>query len=1162
VIGEHTSAASGRSEEPSPQDLVRERLAAMVATDDQLRELVPSPEVRAALSAPGLSLGPLVATALEGYADRPALGFRDHVLETDATGRTTRTYLPTFSTISYGQLNDRVGAIAAALRHDEARPVGDGDFVATLAFSSPDCLAAEFAAFYLRAVSVPLQTNMAVDKLAAIVSETGPAVLFASCAYLDVAVSVAEAVGSLPRIVVIDHEGGDDEDSARFAAARDRLGDLPTTLVTLDELVEAGRDLPPVPQVSHEGDEDRMAVLLYTSGSTGTPKGAIYTEKLCKHPWLDGEQPGPKLALGWAPLNHMVGRNDVFRTLAQGGTTFFALEGDLSTFFDDIREVAPTSITLVPRVAEMMHRRYRQELLRAADQGDAAVAIRELLGGRLVSAALGSAPATPELLDFLKEGLGLASFYTGLGSTEAGNITLDDRINRKYVDDYRLRDVPESGYTTADRPFPRGELLIRTRTSVPGYFNSPAATAELFVDGYLATGDVVEERGPDHVVWVDRKNNVLKLSQGEYVTVGRLEALFANNSPLVHQIYLHGNSRRSYLVAVVVADRDEVERTLGVAATYDEIARAVHAELRRVAGDAGLAPYEIPRELLLEEEPFSVDNGLLSTLRKPLRGNLKSRYEDRLDALYEIAEERQRDGLQALADADDATVLDRIGAALIAVLGLADLDLDDPHSFRALGGDSLNAVELEALLADAFGVEVPAGVILGPDSSPRALAAHVEAALTHVGQPVAFAEVHPDAGRVRADELRLDRFVDLPAAPVPFEEGVPPRTILVTGANGYLGRFLCLEWLRYAERVDGRVVCLVRAAGDAEARARLEAVFDAGDAGLLDEFARLSERLDVLACELVGDRLGLDEATYDRLTTEVDHVVHGAALVNHTMAYRSLFAPNVAGTASMIGFALTGRVKSFDFVSSTAALRGTGAVAADTESGDIRRLAPEQVLSDDYVSGYGASKWAGEVLLREAHHLHGLPVNVYRSDMILAHSSYAGQINSADVFTRLLSSIVTAEIAPRSFYPPGASGAHYDGLPADFTAAAMQEIGARPHQGFRSLNFVNMHDDGVSLDRIVDWVISAGCQVERVDDYDEWFARFEAALEALPEEQRARSSLPVLAAYRSRRSPHSHVAHAAFAQAVDECVSVPVPHLTEEFVHKCLRDLRSLGHLS
>ena len=84
------------------------------------------------------------------------------------------------------------------------------------------------------------------------------------------------------------------------------------------------------------------------------------------------------------------------------------------------------------------------------------------------------------------------------------------------------------------------------------------ATAELYdEEGFMRTGDVCEQLGPDEFAWIDRVSNIIKMSQGEYVSVSRLEAIFAANSPSIHQMYLYGNSLRAHLVAIVVPNQGE-----------------------------------------------------------------------------------------------------------------------------------------------------------------------------------------------------------------------------------------------------------------------------------------------------------------------------------------------------------------------------------------------------------------------------------------------------------------------------------------------------------------------------------------------------------------------------------------------------------------------------
>ena len=151
---------------------------------------------------------------------------------------------------------------------------------------------------------------------------------------------------------------------------------------------------------------------------------------------------------------------------------------------------------------------------------------------------------------------------------------------------------PTWATSSTDRPHPRGELLIKTANMFPGYYKRPEVTAEVFDDdGFYRTGDIVAELGPDQLQYVDRRNFVLKLSQGEFVTASKLEAVF-ENSPLVRQIYIYGNSARSYLLAVIVPTAEAL-RTRDT----DELRALIGESLQDVAKVGGLQSFEIPARL-------------------------------------------------------------------------------------------------------------------------------------------------------------------------------------------------------------------------------------------------------------------------------------------------------------------------------------------------------------------------------------------------------------------------------------------------------------------------------------------------------------------------------------------------------------------------------------
>ncbi|GAY13794.1 carboxylic acid reductase [Mycobacterium sp. shizuoka-1] len=1157
-----------------------QRVAALYSTDPQFAAAAPDPAVTAAAGRPGLRLPEVIATIFDGYADRPALGQRAvRFVEDPQTRRTTAELEDRFDTITYRQLADRVQSVAAAWSGQVVRA---GDRVAVLGFTSIDYTIVDLALVQLGAVSVPLQTSSVVTALHPILAETEPVVLATSIDYLDDAVDLVIAGPAPKRLAVFDFRPEVDDQRDALAAARKRLAGTAVTVVTLADEITAGAGR--VVDADAATEDDPLALLIYTSGSTGAPKGAMYPASKVADMWLaaaahwdDKQGAYPAIVLSFMPMSHVMGRGALYGALSAGGTVFFAARADLSTFLDDLALTRPTQLNLVPRVWDMIHQEVESEVdRRAGGQDRAAVEAQvlsekrsTLLGGRFVSVMTGSAPIAPELKAWVETFLDM-HLVEGYGSTEAGAVFVDGVVRRPPVIDYKLVDVPELGYFGTDLPHPRGELLVKSTQLFPGYYRRPEVTATMFdEDGFYRTGDIVAETAPDHLQYVDRRNNVLKLSQGEFVTVSKLEAAFGR-SPLVAQIYLYGNSSRPYLLAVVVP-------TAEASSHHDaaELKALIGESLQEVARSAGLQSYEIPRDFLIETTPFTLENGLLTGIRKLAWPRLKERYGPALEQLYVDLAEGQADELRALRRSGaDAPTLDTVTRAAGALLGAATADLAPDAHFTDLGGDSLSALTFANLLQEIFGVEVPVGVIVSPANDLAAIAGYVDTQRTSASKRPTFATVHgAGATEAHAADLTLDAFIDeatlagAPALPGPSAE---IRTVLLTGATGFLGRYLALDWLERMSLVGGTVVCLVRARSDEEARQRLDATFDSGDPTLLAHYRKLAAgHLEVIAGDKGEQNLGLDPATWQRLADTVDLIVDPAALVNHVLPYRELFGPNVVGTAELIRIALTTKRKPFVYVSTI----GVGAGIAPgqfAEDGDIRRISPTRAVDDSYANGYSNSKWAGEVLLREANERCGLPVSVFRCDMILADTTYGGQLNLPDMFTRMMLSLVATGVAPASFYELDAGGnrqrAHYDGLPVEFIAEAISTLGAQVTEGFETYHVMNPYDDGIGLDEFVDWLVGAGHPIQRIADYGGWLQRFETAMRALPDRQRQYSLLPLLHNYQQPERPvHGSIAPTdRFRAAVQEAKIGPdkdIPHVTPEVIVKYVTDLQLLGLL-
>jgi fatty acid CoA ligase FadD9 len=1109
------------------------------------------------------------------------------VTRDETTERRTTTLLSGFDTITYGRLRDRVTALASVWQSSLPDGFHPGDFVAVLGFTSTGYAMINLACIRLGAVFVPLQTSSTAGQLAPIVAETEPRIFAASIESLDIAVDVVLGASSVERLVVFDYLSDDDEQRERYQSATARLAAAGRTLdvVPLLEELDAGAGLAEAPSFVPPAGEDPLATLIYTSGSTGTPKGAMYTTDLVARLWLRPHGPSqdigiqiPAIHLQYMPLSHVYGLAWLIATLSNGGIGYFAAKSDMSTLFEDIGLVRPTALNFVPRVCDMIYRRYRKELDQpltdgqSPDELDDAVKSelrQDFIGGRMVSAMCGSAPLSKQMHAFM-ESLLDCPVSDGYGSTESGGgIMRNGKIMRPPVTDYKLVDVPELGYFTTDKPHPRGELYMKSTSLIPGYYKHPELSAGIFdEDGFYKTGDIMAEVAPDHLVYLDRSNNVIKLSQGEFVAVSKLEADYSAG-PYIRQIFVYGSSEQPFLLAVVVPNPDGIG---------DGDAHALIAgSLQRIAAENRLNPHEIPRAFLIESEPFTRANGLLSGLGKLLRPALKARYGERLDAMYaDIAagQENQIDQLRAASR--ELPTIDTVRRAAIATLGLeaAEAGLPADAQFIELGGDSLSAFSFGSLLEQIYHIDVPVQTIVSPTATLTTIADYIDGERISASTRPTFASVHGrDATVARAADLTLDRFIDadtLAVAPTLAAPTGTVNTVLLTGANGYLGRFLCLEWLERLAQVDGTLVCLARGADPIAARQRIEAAIDSGDAGLSAHFRALADKhLEVLVGDVGAANLGVDVPTWNRLAQAADLIVHVAAMVNHVLPYSQLFGPNVVGTAEIIKLAITKRLKPIDYISTVAvtALPDGSFVGEDV---DVRAASPSRSLATSYAGGYATSKWAGEVLLREAHDLCGLPVAVFRSDMILAHSRYSGQVNVTDMFTRLVLSLVATGIAPRSFYQLDPAGnpqrAHYDGLPADFTAEAITTLGGHLAEEYRTYNVLNTHDDGISLDTFVDWLIAAGNKIDRIDDYNAWLTRFEAALKSLPENQRKNSVLPLLSAYARPAAPMPKTPMPAekFRAAVQSAAigsTKDVPHLTEALIDKYVTDLQQLGLL-
>ncbi len=910
---------------------------------------------------------------------------------------------------------------------------------------------------------------------------------------------------------------------------RSRISDSGPLVIDIDDAVIQDRPTTALPTPAPQ----EVAYTIYTSGTTGVPKGVAVTHRNATQLFASLGAAGLPAAPGkvWSQCHSLAfdfSVWEIFGALLHGGRVL----------------VVPDEVVRSPKD---LHALLVAEHVDMLTQTPSEVGMLATNGLESTVLAVAGEACPVELVDRWAPGRVMVNVY---GPTE---ITIVAAVSAPLT---AGPEVPPIGSPVAGaalfvldgclQPVPAGavgELYVAGGGVSTGYLGRPGLTASRFVAcpfggtgaRMYRTGDLAWWGTDGQLRYAGRADEQVKI-RGYRIELGEIQAALAG---------LDGVEQ-----ALVIAreDRPGDKRLVGYVT-----GTANPAELRTLLAER-LPAYMVPSAVVVLDALPLTPGGKLDTRSLPAPD-----YQGTDDYLA------------------PATAVEEILAWLYAqVLGLERVGVSE--SFFDLGGDSLSAMRLVAAIYNALDIHLPVRAVFEAPSV-RSLSQQLNGDHGAAqGLRADFASVHGrDATEVYASDLTLDKFIDAPTlskAPALPGPGADVRTVLLTGATGFLGRYLVLQWLERLELADGKLICLVRATSDEDARRRLEKTFDSGDPALLRYFRELADgHLEVIAGDKGRANLGVDEQTWQRLADTVDLVVDCAAVVNGVLPYSELFAPNVAGTAELIRLALTTKLKPYTYVS-TANVGDQIEPSAFTEDADVRTAGPIRTIDGSYGNGYGNSKWAGEVLLREANDLCGLPVSVFRCDMILADTTYGGQLNLSDMFTRMVHSVVASGVAPRSFYELDAHGdrqrAHFDALPVEFVAEAITTLGAQAMDGFETYHVMNPHDDGIGLDEYVDWVIEAGYPVERVDDFTEWLQRMETALHALPERQRHQSVLQLLQLRNAQHVPPADPARGClapterFRAAVQEAKIGPdndIPQISAPVIVKYVTDLQALGLL-
>ncbi|XP_042393761.1 long chain acyl-CoA synthetase 6, peroxisomal-like isoform X2 [Zingiber officinale] len=595
--------------------------------------------------------------AVETYGDYKYLGSR---IRSDGT-------VGQYKWMTYSEAGVSRSAIGSGLAY---HGIPKGASIGLFFINSPEWIIVDHACSAYSYISVPLYDTLGPDAVQYIVNHANVQVIFCAMQTLTSLLSFTSQIPSVRLIVLVDWF----DESVSSVSSKSEV-----EIITYSKLHSQGHAnlLPFCPS-----EPEDIATICYTSGTTGTPKGAVLT-----HANLIANVAGSSFSvkfypsdvfISYLPLAHIYERANQI-VMAHFGVAVGFYQGDIMKLMDDMAALRPTIFCSVPRLynricdgitnAVKASGGLRERLFNAAYSStmDAITngkkpspmwdrlvfnKIRERLGGRVRFMTSGASPLSRDVMDFLRvcfggqviEGYGMTETSCVISVMDEGDTLTGHVGSPSPACEIKLADVPEMSYTSDDKPYPRGEICVRGPIVFRGYYKDDVQTKEVIDDdGWLHTGDIGLWLPGGRLKIIDRKKNIFKLAQGEYVAPEKIENVYAN-CKFVSQCFVYGDSLKDSLVAVISVDQDvlktwaESERIkyedLGKLCNDQRTKAAVLAEMDAIGKQAQLRGFEFVKAVTLVLEPFTLENGLLTPTFKIKRPQAKAYFTKAISDMY------------------------------------------------------------------------------------------------------------------------------------------------------------------------------------------------------------------------------------------------------------------------------------------------------------------------------------------------------------------------------------------------------------------------------------------------------------------------------------------------------------------------------------------------
>jgi len=644
-----------------------------------------------------VSMGGLWMRAVKKYSNKPFLGTRSFIKKDGSDGSFER---GAYEWQSYGEVGDRVLALSAGLRHLGMKV---GDKIGIISQNRSEWVCTDMACCISGLVSVPLYDTLGKDAVTYIINHAEVRCVVASVKDLAGIAAVRQKCPSLEMVIAMDDQMPDKQKLDVMPSANPALFNA-----RFSEVEEMGRQHLDAftPQMTKAED---IHCICYTSGTTGNPKGAVITHgnmvSACFA--LDARAPEREKSpddsvLSYLPLAHIYERVVQSMMMLNGAAIGFA-QGDVTKILEDIQALRPTFFPGVPRVWQRIYDRVTSQaassgLIKSAifnraisskvhqlESGDidrdgklhsvydriVFSKIAANVGGRVKLMSTGAAPLSPRVAAFMRAAF-CTAFAEGYGMTESAaalTVSAHDDTYYGHVGTpldcclVKLVNVDDMQYFVTDKPCPRGEIWVSGPNVFREYYKQPDVTAECIATDkegrrWLMTGDVGMWLPDGNLKIIDRKKNLFKMAQGEYIAPEKIEGVY-KQCQAVANIFVTGIGTETFLVAIVVPDPEalkafcEKEGINLPAATTSTISPStsannvtgpliadprimcwIRSSMSSMGRREGLKGFEQVKNVRVITNDFSVESGLLTPTLKLKRNVAQKVFEELIQQMY------------------------------------------------------------------------------------------------------------------------------------------------------------------------------------------------------------------------------------------------------------------------------------------------------------------------------------------------------------------------------------------------------------------------------------------------------------------------------------------------------------------------------------------------